>query len=237
LFIPEAISFLSFKKGVLLGVTFMVEILWHGHACFEIRSKDGIVVTDPFRGIGLPEPKAEADLVLCSHGHGDHNNPDPVKAKTGEVLVGFVGSKKVGRIEVKGVPTFHDDSGGSRRGKNSVYVFAVDDVIFCHAGDLGDHLTSSQAEAVGKIDVLFVPVGGFFTIGPEAAWNLCLGLKPKLVFPMHYRMTGMAPTFNNLSTVEDFLKGKESVRRLERRSFTFEKADLLEKMTIIVLKL
>jgi len=215
----------------------MVEVLWHGHACFEVRGKDGVVVTDPFRGVGLPEPKAEADLVLCSHGHGDHNNPDPVKGKTGEVLVGFVGSKKVGKIEVKGIATFHDDSNGSRRGKNSVYVFTVDGITFCHIGDLGHDLTPSQVEAVGKVDVLFVPVGGFFTIGPEAAWKLCLNLKPKLVFPMHYRMAGMAPTFNNLSTVEDFLKGKENVKRLEKRSFAFEKADLPEKMTIIVLKI
>jgi L-ascorbate metabolism protein UlaG (beta-lactamase superfamily) len=215
----------------------MVEILWHGHSCFEIRGKDGTVVTDPFRGIGLPEPKAEANLVLCSHSHSDHNNPDPVKAKTGEVLVGFVGSKKVGKIDVKGIATFHDDSEGSRRGKNSIYVFMLDGINFCHIGDLGHDLAPSQVEAVGKIDVLFVPVGGFFTIGPDAAWKLCQTLSPKLVFPMHYRMAGMSPNFNSLNNVEDFLKSKENVKRLEGRSFTLEKADVPEKMTIIVPKI
>lgn len=212
----------------------MVEVLWHGHACFEARGKDGVVVMDPFRGIGLPEPEAEADLVLCSHGHGDHSHHGPVKAEGGEVLLGFVGSKKVGGVEVKGIATFHDDSQGSRRGRNSVYVFTFDGIRFCHIGDLGHDLSSSQVEAIGEVDVLFVPVGGFFTIGPEKAWGTCLKLKPKLVFPMHYRMEGMSPMFNRLYTVEDFLKGKENVKRLEGRSLTFKKADLPKEMTIVV---
>ncbi len=88
-------------------------------------------------------------MVLWSHSHGDRNNPDPIKGKAGEVLVG--------------------DGEGSRRGKNSVYVFTVDGLKFCHIGDLGHDLTPSQVEAVGKIDMLFVLVGGFFTIGPEVA--------------------------------------------------------------------
>ena len=108
----------------------MVEVLWHGHSCFEVRGKDGVVVMDPFRGIGLPEPEADADLVLCSHGHSDHSHSDPVKAEGGEVLVGFVGSKKSGKIDLKGIATFHDDSQGSSRGNNSIYVFTFDGIRF-----------------------------------------------------------------------------------------------------------
>ncbi len=215
----------------------MVEVIWHGHACFEVRGKSGVVVTDPFRGIGLPEPKAEADLVLCSHGHFDHSNYGPVKAEGGEVLIGFVGSKMVGEIDVKGVATFHDESQGSRRGKNSVYVFTLDGINFCHLGDLGHDLSPTQVEEIGEVDVLFVPVGGVYTIGPETAWKVCLKLRPRFVFPMHYRMAGLSPTFNALSTIEDFLKGKENVKKVEGRSLTFEKADLPDEMTIVVLKL
>jgi L-ascorbate metabolism protein UlaG (beta-lactamase superfamily) len=54
----------------------MVEVIWHGHACFKLRGMRATMVFDSFKGIGLPEPKADADIVLCSHSHEDHNNAE-----------------------------------------------------------------------------------------------------------------------------------------------------------------
>ena len=147
----------------------MVEVIWHGHACFEIRGKEVTIVTDPFKGIGLPEPVASADVVLCSHSHGDHNNATPVKKNGGVVLELFVGVQTANNLQVKGVASFHDDVKGTVRGKNSIYVFAVDGVTFCHLGDLGHYVSQEQVEEIGNIDVLFLPIGGFFTIGPDVA--------------------------------------------------------------------
>ena len=97
----------------------MVKVIWHGHACFELQGKNVTIVTDPFKGIGIPEPKAAADIVLCSQSHQDHNNAKPVLGKEGQVLEGFVGSKKVKGVSIKGVAAFHDEATGSKRGKNS----------------------------------------------------------------------------------------------------------------------
>jgi len=196
-------------------------------------------VTDPFKGVGIPEPKASADIVLVSHGHRDHNNVKPVLGKDGEVLESFTGIKEVKGLTVKGVATFHDNSKGSRRGKNSVYTFGLDGVQFCHLGDLGHELTSSTVEDIGKPDVLFVPVGGFFTIGPETATIVCKKLNPKIIVPMHYRMSGLRARimFGFLKTVDDFLKGKNNVERTQGPSINIDADTLPNETKIIVLSL
>ena len=217
----------------------MVRVLWHGHSCFELHGKSVTVVTDPFKGVGIPEPKASADIVLVSHGHRDHNNVKPVLGKDGEVLESFTGIKEVKGLTVKGVATFHDNSKGSRRGKNSVYTFGLDGVQFCHLGDLGHELTSSTVEDIGKPDVLFVPVGGFFTIGPETATIVCKKLNPKIIVPMHYRMSGLRARimFGFLKTVDDFLKGKNNVERTQGPSINIDADTLPNETKIIVLSL
>ena len=194
------------------------------------------VVTDPFKGVGIPEPKAAADIVLVSHSHRDHNNVKPVLASDGQVLEGFVGSKEVKGITVNGVAAFHDNAKVSRRGKNSIYAFGPDGIQFCHLGDLGHELPSSTVDDLGKVDMLFVPVGGFFTIGPETATNVCDQLKQKIVVPMHYRMPGLRSRvmFGFLKTVDDFLKGKNNVERIKGASVNIDESELPRETKIIV---
>jgi len=214
----------------------MVEVIWHGHACFELRGKRVTVMFDPFKGIGLPEPKADADIVLCSHSHGDHNNAGPVLKKGGLVLEGLVGSRIVQGVSIKGTATFHDATEGSQRGKNSVYVVRFDDLAFCHLGDLGHNLTAEQTNAIDTEDVLFVPVGGGPTIGPDVASLIVERLKPTIVVPMHYNLgvQGMPEFFNRFNRVDDFLKDKKYVKRIMGRSFVVAKENLPEEQTIIV---
>ena len=211
--------------------------MWHGHSCFELQGKNVTIVIDPFKGIGIIEPKATADLVLCTHSHQDHNNIKPVLAKQGETLEGFVGSKEVKDVSVKGIAVFHDDAKGSKRGKNSIYTFNLDGVQFCHLGDLGHEMSPQTVEEIGKVDALFVPVGGYFTIGPETATKVCEQLKPKLILPMHYRMPGLSSMFDQLKTVDDFLKGKSNIDRTKGPLATIEEAKLPKETKILVLSL
>jgi L-ascorbate metabolism protein UlaG (beta-lactamase superfamily) len=215
----------------------LVEIIWHGHACFELRGKKAAVVFDPFAGIGLPEPKAEADIVLCSHSHRDHNNAQPVLKKGGTLLEGFVGSMEIQGVPVKGVATFHDAAGGSQRGRNSIYNVQLDGMAFCHLGDLGHDLTTEQVRGIGEVDVLFIPVGGGPTIGLVEAPAIVERLKPKIIVPMHYNIgvDGMPEFFTKLNRVEDYLKGKKNVERIEGRSFTVTKDKLPKEQKIVAL--
>jgi len=192
---------------------------------------------DPFKGVGLPEPKAKAEIVLCSHGHGDHNNTKPVSHGQTIVMEAFTGTKQIDNVSIRGVATFHDDSQGSKRGRNSVYVVDFEDVAFCHLGDLGHGLSSSQVNEIGAVDVLLIPIGGFFTIGPQQAREVMVSLKPRIAVPMHYRTPGMSIMFRPLKEVEDFVKPDDDVRRLDGPTFTVSIAELPEKRVIIVPRL
>ena len=195
------------------------------------------LVFDPFKGTGLSEPRARADIVLCSHSHSDHNNAGAVRYEKSIVLEGFTGAKQINNVSIRGMATFHDDAQGNKRGKNSVCVVGLDNVAFCHLGDLGQLLFPSQISELGSVDVLFLPVGGFYTIGPEQGRKVMESIKPKIAVPMHYRLAGMSSTFSSLSTVEDFIRRDDHIRRLDGATFTVGKADLPEKTQIIIPKL
>ena len=218
-------------------MTCLVEIVWLGHACFMLKSKTKSLMFDPFKGIGLPEPRAKADIILCSHSHSDHNNAGAVRHEKSVVLEGFTGAKQIDNVSIKGIATFHDDTHGSKRGRNSVHVVGLDELVFCHLGDLGQMLSSSQMSEVGSVDILFIPIGGFYTIGPEQAWKVMESLKPTITVPMHYRLHGMSATFKALNTVEDFTHRVDNVKRLDSPRFTVSRADLPEKPVIIIPKL
>jgi len=159
--------------------------------------------------------------------------------KGGEVLESFIGVKDVKGITVKGVASFHDNSGGSKRGKNSIYTFALDAVQFCHLGDLGHELSSLTVEDIGKVDVLFVPIGGFFTIGPETASSVCEKLNPRIIMPMHYRMHGLRARVMTgfFKPVEDFLKGKNNIERIGEPYVDIDPDTLPTETRIFVLSL
>ena len=215
----------------------MVNIVWLGHACFTLRGETKKLIFDPFKGTGLKEPSEKADVILCSHSHSDHNNVRVVKHDKSVVLEGFTGVKHIDSVSIRGITTFHDGAKGSQRGRNSVYTVRFEDITFCHLGDLGHELSQSQVGEIGQVDVLFILVGGFYTIGPQQARKVVESLKPRITVPMHYKLPNMSATFDALSTVEDFIRTGDNVKRLDGPSFTVTKADLQEKEAIIVPKL
>ena len=150
---------------------------------------------------------------------------------------GFTGKKEIDDVSIRGIAAYHDAARGGQRGKNSVHVVKFEDIIFCHLGDLGHELPQSQVDEIGAADVLFVPVGGIYTIGPEETRKAMELIKPGMTVPMHYKLAGMSDTFDALSTVEDFICGGDNVRRLDGPTFTIDKRDLRETTWIVVPKL
>lgn len=166
----------------------MPDIQFLGHACFRLRGREGIVLCDPFdRSIGLDMGRPTAHIVTVSHDHIDHNYTSGVRPVRDRVFViNGPGEYEVSGVLITGVRTFHDKAKGAERGVNTVYTIHIDDVAFCHLGDLGHELSQRQIEEIGNVDVLFVPVGGDETIGPAEAVNVISQLEPRLVIPMHY---------------------------------------------------
>lgn len=181
----------------------MLQIRWHGHSCFEITN-DVTIVTDPHdgRSIGIPTPSVTADIILVSHNHYDHNSVKSVEKENSKVITDER-KRTVGNIQISGVPAFHDTAHGERRGNMVLYKFLCDDITFCHLGDLGHGLDERTVQQIGSIDILFIPVGGNYTIDAEQAWQVIQMLKPKITIPMHYRIEGLSIP---IAGVEPFLE-------------------------------
>ena len=207
-----------------------LKVQWLGHACFLITSSDGKrVLTDPFdKKVGYPIPDIEADVVLISHSHGDHNNVS--MAKGSPKVVKTAGQSTAASISFLGVSSYHDDAAGSKRGQNIIFVWEMDGMHLAHLGDLGNVLTGDQVTKIGKVDILFIPVGGFYTIDAGQATRVAEQLSPKIIFPMHYKTSAI--NFP-IAGVDDFLAGKSNVERV-KETFVLIK-ELPEKAKIVVL--
>ncbi len=210
-----------------------MKIKYLAHSSFLVTSEKGIkIVTDPYQtspGLNHSAINETADIVTVSHEHGDHNNVSAVKGNPKVVKA----SAEVKGIKIKAVLTAHDNKGGSQRGENTVFCMDVDGVNICHAGDLGHVLTAEQVKAIGKVDVLMIPVGGFFTIDAKTATQVCDQLKPKVIIPMHYKTDKL--NFP-IAGVEDFLKGKSNVTRPSDSEIELKASNLPGAAQIIVLK-
>lgn len=184
----------------------MLQIRWHGHACFEITN-DITLVTDPHdgRSIGIPAPSVVGDIILVSHDHYDHNSVRTVE-KEGSQVIRDERKRNISGVEIFGIPSYHDESKGAKRGKNIIFKFTMDNIRFCHLGDLGHELDEQTVKNIGEVDVLFVPVGGTFTIDSKRAWNVVRAIKPKIIVPMHYKIAGLSLPIAGL---DDFLEEAE----------------------------
>lgn len=211
-----------------------VTITWLGHSMFLFSINDALrIVTDPYdETVGYPLPDVSADVVLVSHKHFDHNNVRLAKGRP--KVVDSTGQTAIKGITFKGVASVHDDKEGTLRGLNTVFVWAMGGIRFAHLGDLGVMLSDEQIKEIGEVDVLFTPVGGFFTIDAAAATSIVEALKPKVVFPMHYKTEVMGENFP-ISGVNDFLAGKKSIKKVGKNSITFTKEDLPKETTVYVL--
>lgn len=179
-----------------------MKIKWLGHSCFLLTSQNGTkLLTDPFDGkVGYALPSVEADVVTSSHGHYDHGNTKIVKGLPACFNTpGLHGHKD---FSIKGVATFHDESGGAKRGNNIVFRIEADGIAVCHCGDLGHMLSGAQLKELMPVDILLVPVGGVFTVDAKGAYEVRNMLKPKVTIPMHYKT---AAAQISIDTADKFL--------------------------------
>ena len=212
-----------------------MKIKWLGHASFMITSDTGTrIITDPYTpggfGLNYGEIRESADIITVSHEHGDHNN---VAAVGGNPEV-VKGTAEIKGMKFNGIPTYHDDAGGSQRGNNTIFCFEVDGIRVCHLGDLGHPLGDKEVAGLGKVDILLIPVGGNFTIDAKVATEVCNQLQARVVIPMHYQ-NERCSSFP-VSGVDEFLQGKAGVSRPDASEAEFKQGALPATTQIIVLK-
>lgn len=173
-----------------------IKITWHGHACYKLECGGHSIVIDPYREVpGYPALDLTAGAVCASHTqHDDHGYFEAVtvKEEAGE-----------SPFTITTVDCFHDPEGGTLRGVNKITIFEAAGKRLAHFGDLGHILSEEQLAAVGKCDVAFMPVGGFYTVDAAEAKQIIDALDPVTVIPMHYRTGEFG--FDVIAEPEDFL--------------------------------
>lgn len=210
-----------------------MNIRWLGHSCFLFTNLEGLrVLTDPFNEkVGYPVPHIETDIVTVSHHHNDHDSVQVLPGKP--QIADGEGPHNFSGLSIQGTATFHDAEQGAKRGKNTLFTFAMDGVRIVHLGDLGHLLTTNNLARVGQVDIACVPVGGFYTIDAEQAFKVVQQLNPKIVLPMHYKLND---TFSlPIEGIDHFLAFFDHVERLKTLDIT--SASLPQFQETVVLEL
>jgi len=216
-----------------------MQIVWKGQSCFQIITSQGKnhqvnIIIDPFdENTGLRVSKMEADVLLVTHQHSDHNN---VKAVAGSpFFIGEPGEYELKGVFIQGISAFHDSSLGKERGLNTIYTIESEELKVCHLGDLGQkELSPEQLENIGEVDILMIPVGGISTIGAKEAVKIMSQIEPNITIPMHYQIPKLKM---KLDSLDKFLKTM-GIKKLEAiPKLSIKKKDILpEEAKIVVLE-
>lgn len=210
-----------------------VAVRWWGQAMVSIETHWNLrVVIDPYgERVGYENPNVTGDLVLVTHEHSDHNNValvggepivlrglnDAGKVRTMDYYLDRPPNSEENQwlaanessfvrkeaIHISSIAAWHDDTQGSQRGADTLFVIEVDGVRIVHCGDLGQpKLTDEQLQALGKIDVLLIPVGGVYTVDGKQAADIVRQVNPRIVVPIHYKTPNLV---YDLQGVQGFL--------------------------------
>jgi L-ascorbate metabolism protein UlaG (beta-lactamase superfamily) len=216
-----------------------ITVTWHGQSFFEITTGKGTrIVIDPHLIDVYGRSDVDADLVLLSHNHTDHTQTSAVRnIDKAKVIRGWKDERGDGKkvdwnivdemfkdVKIRTVGTFHDNMNGMKRGLNTILILEFDGLKFAHLGDLGHTLSKAQLEKLGEVDVLFVPVGGVYTLNGEDAAAVVKSIKPRrCVIPMHYG----TKVYDDVLPVDEFLDNskKETIKVLKTNVFTIDPSE------------
>lgn len=214
-----------------------MNISYFGHSCFKIEEKindkNVSIVTDPFsKEVGLKVPNVEADIVSISHNHYDHNNSSALRGQP--FVIDCAGEFDVKGVIIEGVRSYHDEKQGQDRGDNIIFRFDIEGISLAHLGDLGDVLDNKQLEKIGGVDILFIPVGGKYTLDAKKAVEVISQVEPRIVIPMHYKTKDSKIDIDGL---DKFIKELGIEANYEDK-FKISKKDLpSEDMKLIILNI
>ena len=214
-----------------------MKIKWYGHAAFKITTDGGVrVIIDPYQSgafggaLSYGKITEETDIVLTSHDHDDHNYTKDIKGT-------FKHFNKEGVYKEKGLtieafPCYHDPSEGKERGNNLVFMIEADGLRLAHMGDLGHTLTQETVKKMGRVDIVLLPVGGFYTIDSDEAGMVMNEIKPKFTIPMHYKTPKCEFP---IAGIEAFTAGKKGIKMVNAYEIEVNKDSLPKEPEIIVM--
>jgi L-ascorbate metabolism protein UlaG (beta-lactamase superfamily) len=193
-----------------------MKISWMGHASFLIETAAGTkIITDPYESggyagaVGYLPANIEVDIVTVSHQHADHNYTQGLGCPR---IVDRPGRFTIKDVKIEGILSYHDKEKGLLRGQNIIFVFEIENLKIAHFGDLGTE--DIDIERFKGIDIVFMPIGGTFTVDAGEAAAIINKINPKIAIPMHFKTPKLK---FDIDTAEGFLSGED-----------YESRDLLE---------
>lgn len=201
----------------------MINITYHGHSCFEVNFDGYTVILDPYTGVpGYPELSLQANEVFCSHNHRDHNYTEGVT---------ILSKKRPNELKITEIESFHDDQKGKLRGPNTIRIFEYQGTSIMHCGDIGCMPEEEQIQKMMGMDVVMIPVGGYYTMEPDDCKKILDRINPRIIVPMHYRGDGFG--YDVIKTVEDFTNNYQDIIRLSTAEFNANAQNLEGKVLIL----
>lgn len=182
----------SFGEGRLAQTAIASEarITFVGHASFQIETPTGVRVITDYNGVNGYGRRP--DIVTMNNAHTTHYS-DEIEPGVTHALRGWpdadhdaVHAIEWRDIKVWNVPTNARDYGGVRRNGNSIFAFQIGDLCIAHLGHLHHRLNPDHLEALGRIDVLMVPIDGNYTMRQGLMADVVRQIQPRIVLPMHY---------------------------------------------------
>ncbi|MEK9132724.1 MAG: MBL fold metallo-hydrolase [Patescibacteria group bacterium] len=180
-----------------------MDIQWHGLSCFTIKGKNATIVTDPYdaKEVGLKPLKLSADIVLSNADFTLHHNVADFKGAT---ILDWPGEYEAKGVIIQGVAAFDrprdkEDPKKDNGERVIIYALQVDGFKLCHLSNLGHKLTNEMQEAIGDVDILFVPIGGGVGLDAKKAHEVIEQLDPRIVIPMYYNIPGIKLPLAELS--------------------------------------
>lgn len=209
-----------------------MDIRWYGHSCFKITNNRGEAVLfdpcDPDTGYNLSGIKA--DIVLCSHQHHDHNY---VSAVTGSpIVVTEPGEYQINGVSIRGRRFYHDNKKGALRGANTVFSVWMEGMHVLHLGDLGHIPSESEFKEIGSVDILFLPVGGVYTINAPEAAEVAGRIHPRVIIPMHYQTPQLRFRLDDLAPFLRYM-GRSRIHRLNQSEAAISSESLGNRRILI----
>lgn len=213
------LALLSLSLAVVSTASAQATLEYIGHACFAVESPAGTrVVIDPFnsnRWLGYHFPAdIRADAVLVTHPHYDHDADYYFPERIPRFRL--AGSYRIRDVEITGVKGKHADPYGREFGQqNTLWLVETGGLRIAHLGDTGP-LSPQMADGLGKVDVLLIPVDDDDHILTRAQiTEIRRRLQPKIVIPMHYRLTAISDLPRSVGPIDTWLSEQERVDRHE----------------------
>jgi L-ascorbate metabolism protein UlaG (beta-lactamase superfamily) len=185
------------------------ELRYFGRASVKIKTASGLVIyIDPYAPGDYSE---KADLVLVTHGHGDHNQVKLVSRKPDCLVASPAGAVTVSGAKVVAEGSSFELSGGAvavrvlpasnknhSRAECVGYLLSFDGIVLYHAGDTS-YLAEMEGYSKYKIDYVLLPCDGFYNMGPAEAARCAKAMGAKRVVPIHSDKDGLFGEKNALA--------------------------------------